>query len=290
MFDGLRKPDPDAERFVRTLRGETIPERPPLAELGADSEIMRTVVTGMLAREWVEPEKDDRASWEAYMDNVIAFWHGLGYDVVSFNRPSILTFTMHPAPDTGTGGRTQRNWMDLHRGPIASWDDFEKYPWPKPGEADLWTVKYVADRLPEGMGLVTCHCGGIYEHMSLLLSYEGLCLALYDQPELVAAVADRIGQTLVDYYRAMLAIDGVCAVLQGDDMGHRGGLLISREHLEQYAVPWHKRLAEMVHARGLPYCLHSCGQVEEIMSPMIDEVGIDAKHSFEDVIVPAADF
>ena len=120
--------------------------------------------------------------------------------------------------------------------------------------------------------------------LDLLFASSGI------EPELVAAVADRIGQTLVDYYRAMLAIDGVCAVLQGDDMGHRGGLLISREHLEQYAVPWHKRLAEMVHARGLPYCLHSCGQVEEIMSPMIDEVGIDAKHSFEDVIVPAADF
>ena len=39
------------------------------------------------------------------------------------------------------------------------------------------------------MGLISCHAGGIYEHLAAVMSYETLCLALYDQPDLVAAVA-----------------------------------------------------------------------------------------------------
>ncbi len=46
----------------------------------------------------------------------------------------------------------------------------------------------------------------------------------------------------------------------------------------------------MAHERGLPYFLHSCGNLETIMEDLIGEVGIDAKHSFEDAIVPADEF
>ncbi len=45
--------------------------------------------------------------------------------------------------------------------------------------------------------MITCHGGGLYEHLSWIMSYEGLCMALYDAPDLVKAVADRIGGLLV---------------------------------------------------------------------------------------------
>ena len=53
---------------------------------------------------------------------------------------------------------------------------------------------------------------------------------------------------------------------------------------------WHRRFAEMAHERGLPYFLHSCGNVEAVMTDLIEGVGIDGKHSFEDAIIPAPEF
>ena len=46
----------------------------------------------------------------------------------------------------------------------------------------------------------------------------------------------------------------------------------------------------MAHAKSLPYIFHSCGNLEAITQDLIDDVGIDAKHSFEDMIMPAPEF
>ena len=46
---------------------------------------------------------------------------------------------------------------------------------------------------------------------------------------------------------------------------------------------------EIVHAHNKPFLLHSCGNLARIMDDLIDDVGIDAKHSFEDVIMPVAE-
>jgi uroporphyrinogen decarboxylase len=46
----------------------------------------------------------------------------------------------------------------------------------------------------------------------------------------------------------------------------------------------------MTHQRGLPYFLHSCGNILAIMDDLIEKVGIDGKHSFEDAIISADEF
>ena len=72
-------------------------------------------------------------------------------------------------------------------------------------------------------------------------------------------------------------------------MGFRTATLISPADLRRYTLPWHKRFCALAHERGLPYFLHSCGNLEEIMPHLIQEVGIDGKHSYEDAIVPVAE-
>ncbi|GAF91939.1 unnamed protein product, partial [marine sediment metagenome] len=79
------------------------------------------------------------------------------------------------------------------------------------------------------------------------------------------------------------------AVFPGDDMGFRSGTLLSPDDLRKYIVPWHRKFAEMTHAAALPYFLHSCGDLGEVMDDFINDVGIDAKHSFEDAITPAGE-
>lgn len=121
-------------------------------------------------------------------------------------------------------------------------------------------------------------------------SYEGLCLALKDNPLLVGAVADRIGGLITKFYRHLLDLDNIVAVFPGDDMGFKTGTLVSPADLRAYILPWHQKFAQMAHDRGLPYFLHSCGNLGSILDDLVENVRIDGKHSFEDAIFPVQDF
>ena len=122
------------------------------------------------------------------------------------------------------------------------------------------------------------------------MSTEGLCIALYENPELVQAVTDRLGGLMVKFYEHLLDLDRLIAIFPGDDMGFRSATMISPAALRTYTLSWHKRFAEMTHAKGLPYFLHSCGNLAQIMDTLIDDVKIDGKHSYEDAIIPVDEF
>ena len=171
-----------------------------------------------------------------------------------------------------------------------TWDDFERYPWPEVAAFDFSAFEYLDRHLPEGLGLLASHAGGVFEHVSWIMSYEGLCLALRDDPSLVEAVAAKVGERIEAFTRQLLTLDHLSAVFGGDDMGFRSATLISPPDLRRLVLPWHKRLAALARAHGIPYFLHSCGNIEAIMEDLITDVGIDGKHSFEDAILPAADF
>jgi uroporphyrinogen decarboxylase len=282
----LRNPQPDSARFVRAMMGEEIPERAPLVEYLVDSVVMQPIVTEMIGREWVEPRPGDRASQAAYWDNFIAFWHHLGYDFVRLEIALAFPTRQVIGRDPSPGVDRDRAWVDQHHGTIASWDDFEQYPWPSLEKMDLFPLEYLNSHLPDGLGLISCHAGGVYEHLSAILSYEGLALALYDAPDLVQAVTNRVGHLMEDYYRWLVQLDHLIAVFPGDDMGFRTGTLLAPDQLRRYTLPWHKRFARIAHQAGLPYFLHSCGNLAAIMDDLIDDIGIDGKHSYEDAILP----
>jgi uroporphyrinogen decarboxylase len=61
--------------------------------------------------------------------------------------------------------------------------------------------------------------------------------------------------------------------------------LISPKDLREFILPGHKLLAKMAHEAGCPYIIHSCGKLDRILEDLIENVGIDGKHSFEDTIV-----
>lgn len=285
----LQNPQPDCDRFVRVMLGKEQPTRPPLVEYIVDPVVMRPILTDMIGRPWVDVVWDDRDSHAAYLDNVIDFWYRLGYDFIRLEIG--LGFPTHGlvADDPAPGATGKRGWVDQHHGTITSWDDFETYAWPTIEAMDFFWLEYINDHLPDGMGFISSHGGGVYEHLSAILSYEGLCLLIMDQPDLVAAVADRIGELQLKFYEHLLDLDRLSVVFPGDDMGFRSATLISPNDLVKYTLPWHKRYARMAHEKGLPYFLHSCGNLEAIMPHLINEVGIDGKHSFEDAIVPVTE-
>ncbi len=279
----LKNPNPDIKRFIKIIKGEIKPERPPLVELFLDYEIVREISKTYLGRQWIEPT-EDRKTIEQYLKNWIEVYWKMGYDYVRMSGcldfPMVISRTGN---DTAQLSRGKRNWAEESKGPISTWEDFNKYPWPQPDKIDLWQYEFVAKNLPEGMGLFVCPTSGFLEiPMDNLLGYENLCFLLFDNPSLVEAVFQKVGEIIYRFYENLIGLPNLFGFFQGDDMGYKTDTMISPEDIKKLVLPWHKKLCSLAHTNGLVYLLHACGQIDKIMDELINDVKIDGKHSFED--------
>ena len=285
----LEKPKPDIETFCAVVRRERIPSRPPLVELMVDEELMSYFLGKHLKRKWVGIE--DRETRETYLRNNIEFWYRFGYDYIRLSGGLNFPGRSRVTEDTASLSSGKRGWAEEGRGPISSWEEFEKYPWPDVEKVDLEPYEFVSRNLPEGMGLFACPSAGILEvPLNSLMGYETLSFALYDKPDLVKAVFDRVGELIYGFYKRIVGLSSLYGFFQGDDMGFKTATLFSPQTLREYVLPWHKKIASLAHENGLLYLFHACGNLEAIMEDLIEDVRIDAKHSFEDAIMPVAEF
>jgi uroporphyrinogen decarboxylase len=149
---------------------------------------------------------------------------------------------------------------------------------------DQWNL-----HLPEGMKLMVIGPGGVLENAIRMMGYETLCEKLYEDPKLVEAVFERVGQRVLQYYESALPYEAVGGLILNDDWGFNTQPFLSPQHMRRYVFPWHKKIVEKAHLKGKPAILHSCGNTAEIMDDIIDDIKFDAKHSFEDVICPVED-
>jgi uroporphyrinogen decarboxylase len=193
------------------------------------------------------------------------------------------------AKDTASSSTGDREWVSEGEGVIRNRADFERYPWPSPGDIRFAQAEAALEALPDGMGAIG-FSGGVLEWATGLTGLTHFSLMLYDEPELVRDVVDRVGQLVYEALDVFCHTDRVIAVWLGDDMGFKTATLIDPNHLREYVLPWHARYARMAHDAGRLFLLHSCGHVEAVMPDLIDHVGIDAKHSFEDAVVPVEEF
>ena len=299
----LKKPQPNIERFLQTMSGKIIPEKPPMCEYLIDDALMHPILVDMMGRKWVEKSekqeymggqmdfsKDNLEIINAWLDNQIAFWYYMGYDYVRVEVSLPLPAVSLVISDTAAGNEDHvRAWQGMDDGPITDWESFEKYPWPEITDDNFYIHDYICKHLPEGLGFITCHAGGVYEHVSRLMGYTGMCMNLYDNPDLVKAVADKLGELIYEYNNRLLQLNGLSAIFQGEDFGYNTQTLISPADIKKYFLPWHKKFAAQTHEKGHPYFLHSCGMIDDIMELLISDVKIDAKHSFQDNIRSIAD-
>jgi len=283
----LKYPEPDREKLKNVIMRKIVPDRPPFIELHIDKEVIIRLTESYLGREWVEPLPDDRKTQEACLRNYIECWYRLGFDCLRLTGEFRFSGGLHFASKIREDTTVKRKWTEEGEGIITSWEDFEKYHWPSLDEVDNWPMEFVSDNLPEGMGIFACPSPGIFEiGLNVLFGAETLSYLLYDDPDLVKAVFDRAGELILSYYKSVIGMDNVIGFFQGDDMGFKTATLIAPKFLKEYVLPWHKKIAKLAHDHDLIYVLHSCGNLEAIMDDLIEDVKIDAKHSFEDEIMP----
>jgi uroporphyrinogen decarboxylase len=274
--------NPDWEAFVRCIRREGTPARVHYIELFLDPEVQAALCArfGLL-------EGLDRSDPHYDLKLQIALQRFLGYDYVRSGLEGMdWPLNREQTEDTAAlQRRGGRSFVSEHRGPITNWKEFEEYPWPDPARSSARSLEWYENNLPDDM----CVIGGggfahFAEHLTWLMGYETLCYSLFDNRDLVKAISDRLTHIYHAVLRQILEFDRVKIVWGSDDLGFRGGTLISPADTREFILPGHRLMARMSHEAGCPYLLHSCGNLKAIMSDLMDDVQMDAKHSFEDTV------
>ena len=274
--------NPDWEALLKCIGREGTPYRVHNIELFLDDEIKEAVCDRFSLL-------DGLKKGEAFYDlkREIRIQRFLGYDYVrcsldDFEMPLNRISVQDTAEITRAGGR---EFINEKQGPVASWENFERYPWPDPARCKSSKLEWYEENLPDDMCVIGS--GGFAhfaEFLNWLMGYETLCYALFEKRDLVQAISKRLIDIYVVMLQRILQFSRVKIIWGSDDMGFRGGPLISPDDLREFVLPGHRLMADMSHKAGRPYLLHSCGNLELIIEDLIEDVGIDARHSFEDTI------
>ena len=275
---------PDYEALLANLRRQGTPKRVHFLELFLDGEIKAAIAKRFgIGADIPEEDPHRQLKFEIELQRF------LGYDYVSAGIGG-LAFPRHllPADDTTEQEgqrRDQRSWTDEHTGPIKGWKEFEEYPWPDPGKCDTTTLEWLSENLPEDM-CISSGCHSVFEQVTWLMGYENLCYQIHDTPDLVDAMFERIGAIFHEIAKVLVQFERIGFLFGGDDMGFKTGPMVGSDILIEKSFPWHKKNADLAHEKGKLYLLHACGNLDELMDSLINFVGIDARHSFEDAIEP----
>ncbi len=113
----------------------------------------------------------------------------------------------------------------------------------------------------------------LFERMHYLVGMEDLFDYLYNEPEAVRSLGDKI----TDFQCAMIeeyAKCGVDGIWGGDDWGLQDRLMVSPELWREIFKPWYSRMFQTAKSRGLITYMHTCGKNNAIIGDLID-CGLD---------------
>jgi len=261
-------PKPDFGNLLAVLHRQ-VPPRPTLFEFFLNDRLYRRLTDG---------ESQGDSDSLAYRQQVMAAFFAAGYDyapvlVPGFDFPS---------------GRVQiEQTISINDGAvITDRATLQAYNWPNPEIADYVILDALEKTLPGGMKLIGYSPDGLLENVIKLVGYERLCYLITDDRELVHIVFDEVGSRLVDYYDRQAGHTAIGACILNDDWGFKTQTFLSPRQMREFVFPWQKEIVKVIHAHGKPVILHSCGYFADIVDDIVDEMGIEARHSYEDIILP----
>ena len=250
---------PDIEQLLLTLRrgqGKHIP----LAELG-----VHPAIKEKLLKRPVLSLQDD-----------VDFWRSAGYDYIKL-QPRV---DFHiPGQSTDESITKSIAWAPEGQGIIGSWEDFEHFTFANSSEIDYTVFDQIGELLPDGMGVIGQY-GDIFTMTWELMGFEGFSYALFDNPDLVMGILDKIGDPVFSMFEYFVQNDVVDAIWYSDDIAYITGLMMSPDVLKQYFFPWLKKIGDIAHQYNKPLIYHTDGILWDVMEDIID-CGVDALHPIE---------
>jgi hypothetical protein len=167
--------------------------------------------------------------------------------------------------------------------PVKTMDDWLKIkPWYQFAESRLannWEAKTLehlaADRV------ISVSIPGGFDEPRQLLGEENLCIAYYEEPELIHDILQTIGDTAYRVLDTVSATVPVDRLFVHEDMAGKSGPLAGPMQIREFILPYYRRIWDMLQNRGARiFDQDSDGD----MNPVIDvflEAGINCMHPME---------
>lgn len=221
------------------------------------------------------------------------FFLGCGYDFVPVLFGMRLTL-VERALAAGHGGPmrvaqaayggdpsqpTVRLWAEEGIGAIADLAAFDRFEWPDPDGYPYQDIARLGHILPAEAKVIPV-VGYIFAAAWMLVGFERFCFDLAEGGQLARRVIERVGQLQLRVVENLLEFGCVGAICMPDDLAYTHGLMVRPEFLRRYVFPWHQRIGQRVHARGLPFLFHSDGRYPAVIEDLI-ECGYHAIHPCE---------
>jgi len=283
--------------YLRKVLLREVNEGPvPIIELFADPEIM-SEVTGIdfpaaRAVEIFTNASDAINNAESLevaiklIELSIAFSKAVGYDYVTTIPAVPLKKTVRALAGDMDERRQKRAWMEEGRGILSTREDFEHYQWPSPDQVSMLPIDYVGGQLPQGMKAMVM-VQGVFEDLKEMMGLQEMAIKSIEEPDLLEDILEQLTLLAVHTTDMAAAHPATGAIFYAEDMGGNNGTLLSPKFMKKYIIPRQQRIAEACHKHGKPFLIHACGQLMAIMDDLIDTVGIDAKHSYQDGVQTA---
>lgn len=165
-------------------------------------------------------------------------------------------------------------WVDHPLANAASVRDVEEHRWPDPDWYDFSPVEEYCKR--DDQHCLVAGLGATLDSVGFFRGPQQAMLDLYDNPEIVEAIVEKLFGFKYEYNaRLLAAADGRLDILfVSEDMGGQDSLLVSRDVLRHYVFPKLRRFAELAHKHNAMVMLHSDGAIREIIPDLI-ELGIE---------------
>ncbi len=169
-------------------------------------------------------------------------------------------------------------------GPLAaaeSLKDVDAFPWPEPKYLnfdDCLRALEAEKTHYRASGFWT----SFYHRIMDLFGMEQYMVYMYERPEIVEAVTDRVCSF---YYEAnerffQAARGLVEGYFFGNDFGTQLDLICGPEQFDRFILPWFRRFTEQGHRYGLQVILHSCGAIHRVIDRLI-AAGVDCLHPLQ---------
>ena len=264
----LRSPEPDFQRFRQSVMRQGRPDRMAAGEQHCDREIMAAVL-GKKLSEWQPTD-------------LVAFQRRMGYDFVNVLVVPGDVFGGEHQRVTGEANpeslAESRHFVNEQAGPVQNREDFERFRWPRPEEADLSCFDLFRTLLPAGMKMVAFVSCGYFAKVTWTVGLQPFCYLLVDDRPLVKAIFDKWAEWVIGVSRLCMDRPDVAAFWMSDDLGFNSGPFLSPADLRELVFPVYAELGRMCRARDLPFILHSCGNLNVVLGDLV-ACGVNCFHS-----------
>ncbi|MFP4564064.1 MAG: uroporphyrinogen decarboxylase family protein [Spirochaetia bacterium] len=123
--------------------------------------------------------------------------------------------------------------------------------------------------------------GGFFGPLRNLLGVQGLCMAFYEQPELVHEMMEDRANAIIEITEETLKYTSFETFWYWEDMAYKGGPLVSPEMFREFALPHYRRVNDYMRSKGIKHIgLDSDGNIWKLIPLWID-AGIDILWPFE---------